>query len=107
MSTSFDIRNSALGISPARLLGELIATISLTAASEGEKTHRSAGKAEVRMQKGKSNIPLHPSSFILQTFPMLAPYKGRIYDPACGSGGIAFTFTTFMSTDPQPKQIAA
>ena len=33
--------------------------------------------------------------------------KGRIYDPACGSSGIAFTFTTFMSTDPQPKQIAA
>ena len=70
-------------------LGELIdviATIELTAASEGEKTHRSGAKAEVRMQKEEPNIPLHPSSFTLQTFPMLAPYKGRIYDPACGSG---------------------
>jgi hypothetical protein len=68
---------------------DLIATISLTAASEGEKTHRSAGMAEVRLQKGESPPPpLHPSSFILQTFPMLAPYKRRIYDPACGSGGM-------------------
>ena len=41
----------------------VIATIELTAASEDEKTHRSVE--------------------------MLAPYKGRIHDPACGSGGIS------------------
>ena len=31
-----------------------------------------------------SLFPLHPSLF----FPMLAPYKGRVYDPCCGSAGI-------------------
>ena len=42
----------------------------LTAASESEKTHRSAD--------------------------LLAPYKGCIYDPACGSGGVIVQSKKFV-----------
>jgi type I restriction enzyme M protein len=81
---------------------ELIATISLTAASEGEKTHRSvdllgrvydwsgATKTAAGSPKGERG-GVHqfytPSCVVRCLVEMLAPYKGRIYDPACGSGG--------------------
>ena len=40
-------------------------------------------KAEGKMMKAA--FPRLTSSFILQTFPMFAPYTSRIYAPACGS----------------------
>jgi type I restriction enzyme M protein len=103
-------------------LGELIdviATIELTAASEGEKTHRSvdllgrvydwsgatktaAGSPQgerggahqyfltrFASAEGKNGGQFYtPSCVVRCLVEMLAPYKGRIYDPACGSGGM-------------------
>ena len=83
-------------------LGELIdviATIELTAASEGEKTHRSVdllGRVyeyfltRFASAEGKNGGQFYtPSCVVRCLVEMLAPYKGRIYDPACGSGGMS------------------
>ncbi len=82
-------------------LGELIdviATIELTAASEGEKTHRSVdllGRVyeyfltRFASAEGKNGGQFYtPSSVVRCLVEMLEPYKGRIYDPCCGSGGM-------------------
>ena len=81
-----------------QLLGELIATIELTAASEGEKTHRFVdllgrvyeyfltGFASAEGKHGGQFYT--PSCVVRCLVEMLAPYKGRIYDPCCGSGGM-------------------
>lgn len=82
-------------------LGELIdviATIELTAASEGEKTHRSVdllGRVyeyfltRFASAEGKNGGQFYtPSCVVRCLVEMLAPYKGRVYDPACGSGGM-------------------
>ena len=87
------------GLDKQRLgeLIDLIATISLTAASEGEKTHRSVdllGRVyeyfltRFASAEGKNGGQFYtPSCVVRCLVEMLAPYKGRIYDPACGSGG--------------------
>ena len=101
-------------------LGELIdviATSELTAASEGEKTHRSVdllgrvyeyfltrfasaegknggqpsgarqtAKGSPQGERGGVHQFYTPSCVVRCLVEMLAPYKGRIYDPACGSG---------------------
>jgi len=77
---------------------DLIATISLTAASEGEKTHRSVdllGRVyeyfltRFASAEGKNGGQFYtPSCVVRCLVEMLAPYKGRIYDPCCGSGGM-------------------
>ncbi|MCP5556685.1 MAG: SAM-dependent DNA methyltransferase [Verrucomicrobiaceae bacterium] len=74
---------------------DLIGTISLTAASEGEKTHRSVdllGRVyeyfltRFASAEGKNGGQFYtPSCVVRCLVEMLAPYKGRIYDPACGS----------------------
>src|SRR5450432_1123984 len=82
-------------------LGELIdviATIGLTAASEGEKTHRSVdllGRVyeyfltRFASAEGRNGGQFYtPSCVVRLLVEMLAPYKGRIYDPCCGSGGM-------------------
>lgn len=82
-------------------LGELIdviATIELTAASEGEQTHRSVdllGRVyeyfltRFASAEGKNGGQFYtPSCIVRLLVEMLAPYKGRIYDPCCGSGGM-------------------
>ncbi|WP_395718835.1 N-6 DNA methylase [Prosthecobacter sp.] len=78
---------------------DVIATISLTAASEGEKTHRSVdllGRVyeyfltRFASAEGKNGGQFYtPSCVVRCLVEMFAPYKGRIYDPACGSGGIS------------------
>ena len=86
-------------------LGELIdviATIELTAASEGEKTHRSVdllGRVyeyfltRFASAEGKNGGQFYtPSCVVRCLVDMLATYKGRIYDPCCGSGGNSFLF---------------
>ena len=82
-------------------LGELIdviATIELTAASEGEQTHRSVdllGRVyeyfltRFASSEGKNGGQFYtPSCVVRCLVEMLEPYKGRIYDPGCGSGGM-------------------
>ncbi|MBK8477262.1 MAG: SAM-dependent DNA methyltransferase [Opitutaceae bacterium] len=79
-------------------LVDLIATITLTAASEGEKTHRSVdllGRVyeyfltRFASAEGKNGGQFYtPSCVVRCLVEMLAPYKGRIYDPCCGSGGM-------------------
>lgn len=89
------------GLDKSRL-GELIdaiATIKLTAASEGEKTHRSVdllGRiyeyflTRFASAEGKNGGQFcTPSCVVRLLVEMLAPYKGRIYDPACGPGGMS------------------
>ena len=88
------------GLDKQRLgeLIDLIATITLTAASEGEKTHRSVdllGRVyeyfltRFASAEGKNGGQFYtPSCVVRCLVEMLAPYKGRIYDPACGSGGM-------------------
>jgi type I restriction enzyme M protein len=92
-------------------LGELIdviATIELTAASEGEKTHRSVdllGRVyeyfltRFASAEGKNGGQFYtPSSVVRLLVEMLAPYKGRIYDPACGSGGMFVQSEKFVES---------
>src|SRR3954454_23328560 len=83
-------------------LGELIdviATIELTAASEGEKTHRSVdllGRVyeyfltRFASAEGKNGGQFYtPSCVVRLLVEMLAPHaNSRIYDPCCGSGGM-------------------
>jgi len=80
---------------------DLIGTITLIAtATEGEKTksHRSVdllGRVyeyfltRFASAEGKNGGQFYtPSSVVRVIVEMLAPYKGRVYDPACGSGGM-------------------
>ena len=77
---------------------DLIATIPLAAASEGEQTHRSVdllGRVyeyfltRFASAEGKNGGQFYtPSCVVRCLVEMLAPYKGRIYDPCCGSGGM-------------------
>jgi type I restriction enzyme M protein len=81
------------GLDKQRLgeLIDLIATIELTAASEGEKTHRSVdllGRVyeyfltRFASAEGKNGGQFYtPSCVVRCLVEMLAPYKGRIYDP--------------------------
>jgi type I restriction enzyme M protein len=92
-------------------LGELIdviATIELTAASEGEKTHRSVdllGRVyeyfltRFASAEGRNGGQFYtPSCVVRCLVEMLAPYKGRIYDPACGSGGMFVQSEKFVES---------
>jgi len=80
---------------------DLISTITLIAtATEGEdaKSHRSVdllGRVyeyfltRFASAEGKNGGQFYtPSSVVRVIVEMLAPYKGRVYDPACGSGGM-------------------
>ncbi|HRF05243.1 class I SAM-dependent DNA methyltransferase [Accumulibacter sp.] len=78
---------------------DLIATILLTAASEGEKTHRSVdllGRVyeyfltRFASAEGKNGGQFYtPSCIVRLLVEMLAPHaNSRIYDPCCGSGGM-------------------
>jgi type I restriction enzyme M protein len=92
-------------------LGELIdviATIGLTAASEGEKTHRSVdllGRVyeyfltRFASAEGKNGGQFYtPSCVVRCLVEMLGPYKGRIYDPCCGSGGMFVQSEKFVES---------
>ncbi|MBE2260331.1 MAG: type I restriction-modification system subunit M, partial [Rhodobacteraceae bacterium] len=78
---------------------DLIATIMLTAACEGEKTHRSVdllGRVyeyfltRFASAEGKNGGQFYtPSCVVRLLVEMLAPHaNSRIYDPCCGSGGM-------------------
>ena len=85
---------------------DLIATITLTAAAEGEKTHRSVdllGRVyeyfltRFASAEGKNGGQFYtPSCIVRCLVEMLSPYKGRIYDPCCGSGGMFVQSETFV-----------
>jgi len=96
-------------------LGELIdviATIELTAASEGQadgdRTHRSVdllGRVyeyfltRFASAEGKNGGQFYtPSCVVRCLVEMLAPYRGRIYDPACGSGGMFVQSEKFVES---------
>ncbi len=98
------------GLDKQRLgeLIDLIATIELTAASAGEKTHRSVdllGRVyeyfltRFASAEGKNGGQFYtPSCVVRCLVEMLAPYKGRIYDPACGSGGMFVQSEKFVES---------
>uniref|UniRef100_E6QPW6 site-specific DNA-methyltransferase (adenine-specific) n=1 Tax=mine drainage metagenome TaxID=410659 RepID=E6QPW6_9ZZZZ len=79
---------------------DLIGTITLIATTEGEntKSHRSVdllGRVyeyfltRFASAEGKNGGQFYtPSCIVRVIVEMLAPYKGRVYDPACGSGGM-------------------
>jgi type I restriction enzyme M protein len=82
-------------------LGELIdlvGTITLTATDQADKSHRSVdllGRVyeyfltRFASAEGKNGGQFYTPSCVVRTLvEMLAPYKGRIYDPCCGSGGM-------------------
>jgi len=92
-------------------LGELIdviATIELNAASEGEKTHRSVdllGRVyeyfltRFASAEGKNGGQFYtPSCVVRCLVEMHAPGKGRIYDTACGSGGTVLQSENFVES---------
>ncbi len=96
-------------------LGELIdvvATIELTAASEGpregHRTHRSVdllGRVyeyfltRFASAEGKNGGQFYtPSCVVRCLVEMLEPYKGRIYDPCCGSGGMFVQSEKFVES---------
>lgn len=87
---------------------DLIATITLTAASEGEKSHRSVdllGRVyeyfltRFASAEGKNGGQFYtPSCVVRCLVEMLGPYKGRIYDPCCGSGGMFVQSEKFVES---------
>jgi type I restriction enzyme M protein len=87
---------------------DLIATITLTAASEGEKTHRSVdllGRVyeyfltRFASAEGKNGGQFYtPSCVVRCLVEMLGPYKGRIYAPCCGSGGMFVQSEKFVES---------
>ena len=92
-------------------LGELIdviATLSLTAASEGEQTHRSGdllgrGYAYFLTRfadaEGQNGGPCYtPSCVVRCLVEMPGPYKDRIDDPACDSGGLFVQLAEFVES---------
>ncbi|MEZ5497893.1 MAG: class I SAM-dependent DNA methyltransferase [Steroidobacteraceae bacterium] len=97
-------------------LGELIdviATIELTAASEGESSSNKKGHRSIDLlgrvyeyfltrfasAEGKNGGQFYtPSCVVRCLVEMLAPYKGRIYDPACGSGGMFVQSEKFVES---------
>ncbi len=96
-------------------LGELIdviATIELTAAGEGanvdNRTHRSVdllGRVyeyfltRFASAEGKNGGQFYtPSCVVRCLVEMLEPYKGRIYDPCCGSGGMFVQSEKFVES---------
>jgi type I restriction enzyme M protein len=102
------------GLDKQRLgeLIDLIATIELTAASESPNnstgTHRSVdllGRVyeyfltRFASAEGKNGGQFYtPSCVVRCLVEMLAPYKGRIYDPACGSGGMFVQSEKFVES---------
>jgi len=98
------------GLDKQRLgeLIDLIATIVLTATSAGEKSHRSVdllGRVyeyfltRFASAEGKNGGQFYtPSCVVRLLVEMLAPYKGRIYDPACGSGGMFVQSEKFVES---------
>jgi len=98
------------GLDKQRLgeLIDLIATIQLTAAAEGEKTHRSVdllGRVyeyfltRFASAEGKNGGQFYtPSCVVRCLVEMLEPYKGRIYDPCCGSGGMFVQSEKFVES---------
>ncbi len=102
------------GLDKQRLgeLIDLIATIELTAASEGaqsaDRTHRSVdllGRVyeyfltRFASAEGKNGGQFYtPSCVVRCLVEMLKPYKGRIYDPACGSGGMFVQSEQFVES---------
>jgi type I restriction enzyme M protein len=92
-------------------LGELInviASIQLTATSEGEQTHRSVdllGRVyeyfltRFASAEGRNGGQFYtPSCVVRCLVEMLEPYKGRIYDPCCGSGGMFVQSEKFVES---------
>jgi type I restriction enzyme M protein len=92
-------------------LGQLIdeiAGIELTAASVGEVTHRSVdllGRVyeyfltRFASAEGKNGGQFYtPSCVVRCLVEMLEPYKGRIYDPCCGSGGMFVQSEKFVES---------
>jgi type I restriction enzyme M protein len=87
---------------------DLIATIELTAAGSGEQSHKSVdllGRVyeyfltRFASAEGKNGGQFYtPSCVVRCLVEMLAPYKGRIYDPACGSGGMFVQSEKFVES---------
>ena len=98
------------GLDKQRLgeLIDLIATITLTAGAEGEKTHRSVdllGRVyeyfltRFASAEGKNGGQFYtPSCVVRCLVEMLGPYQGRIYDPCCGSGGMFVQSEKFVES---------
>ena len=86
---------------------DLIATIELTAASEGEPTHRSVdllGRVyeyfltRFASAEGKNGGQFYtPSCVVRCLVEMLEPYGGKVFDPCCGSGGMFVQSEKFVS----------
>jgi type I restriction enzyme M protein len=93
------------GLDKQRLgeLIDLIATIGL-----GDKENRSKdvlGRVyeyfltQFASAEGKNGGQFYTPSCVVRTIvEMLAPYKGRVYDPACGSGGMFVQSEKFVET---------
>lgn len=62
------------------------------ASAEGKNGGQPSEARQIAEGSPQGERPVHqfytPSSVVRLLVEMLAPYKGRVYDPACGSGGI-------------------
>jgi type I restriction enzyme M protein len=87
---------------------ELIATMGLTAASEGERSHRSVELLRrvyeyflnrVASAEGKNGGQFYTPSCVVRCLgKILAPHNGRIYDPACGTGSMFVPSEKFVES---------
>jgi type I restriction enzyme M protein len=77
-------------------LGQIINLVSdIALGSAADKAKDTLGRvyeyflARFARAEGKSGGQVYPPSYVVRVLvEMLAPYKGRVYDPCCGSGGM-------------------
>lgn len=85
-------------------LGQIINLVSdIALGSEGHRAKDMLGRvyeyflSRFASAEGKSGGQFYtPSSVVRVLVEMLAPYKGRVYDPACGSGGMFVSSEKFI-----------
>jgi type I restriction enzyme M protein len=80
---------------PAGRLGELIDLVSTIGFTEGDKAKDVLGEVyeyflgQFATAEGKKGGQFYtPASVVRVLVEVLAPHKGRVYDPCCGSGGM-------------------
>ncbi len=99
-----DKRFGAAQLEPGRL-GELVDLISTIGFGEGEKSGDVLGEVyeyflgQFASAEGKKGGQFYTPAHVVKTLvAVLAPHRGRVYDPCCGSGGMFVQSERFVES---------
>ena len=99
-----DKRFGAAQLEPGRM-GELVDLISTIGFSEGKKSGDVLGEVyeyflgQFASAEGKKGGQFYTPAHVVKTLvAVLAPHKGRVYDPCCGSGGMFVQSERFVES---------